>query len=237
MRRHRQYLLFVCSLIGVRLIQMVRVNNGYAPPILQLSLTSITTTGVAGFLIAPLFIYLLLMRIRVVYHPSVLVRCVQASVAYSSYLRRCAFDALFAACTIQASGLCAAVALRVSFDSSQLLVYLVPTTCLLWCHFMLAGCLLLLGSVLFRGMVLSLLVPALYLCWDLCAQYVTYLVQADAYTGWLLIEGLLSTHAHWYALSALRVLAVAFLVVGALFWLSEHASVEKIVARFGLIGG
>lgn len=203
---------------------------------MQLSLMSITTTEIAGFLIAPLFIYLLLARIRMTYHPSMLMRCGQTSLAHRRYLKRCAFDALFAAYVIQVSGLCVAIATGVSFGPSQLFAYLVPTACLLWCHFMLAGCLLLVGSLLFRNVVLSLLAPALFLCWDLFARYVTYLVQTDAYSGWLLIEGLMSAYARWYVISALRVLAVFLLVAGMLFWLSEYASAEKIASRFGRIG-
>lgn len=232
----RPHVIFLAAILAVRAVQLARILGNSARPFGALNMGGVTPAEIAGLLAAPLFLFLLHRRLGDVYRPSMLVRYESLQAARAAYLRGCAVDSLFAAAAIQLSGLVAALLSGVAPRPEELFSYLVPATGLLMLHYLLASGIFLLSSMNIGSTVISLAPATLFLCWDLGAQYVVFLIQNDAYTGVLLIDGLLGGYAPLYYPSALRVAAFALVVVGLLLWSIERSPAETIVERFAADG-
>lgn len=217
--------------VGVRLIQLLRIIMHYAPPISPNNLMGVDTYSLAAFVIAPLFLYMQLEVLRASFCDYIITRQPSIASAVIGYIKQSAFSSLIIVLLVQMSGLGVLVSLGVPLDLQEVLMFAVGLSCMLIFYYMVVACVLLLGLMLSGSIIMSLGLTALFLVWDYVAMHTPVLVQHDIYLGWKVFRWVLSEPHDMSVLCFWRFFALAMFIITALVIVSLHVPAERLIHK------
>lgn len=221
---------FAC-IVGVRLVQLLRIMMHYEPPIFPNNLMGADTYSLATFVVAPLFLYMQTEALSASFHITIMTRKKSVLSSVVRYIHQSALFALIVVILIQTTGLALIASLGLPLDLKQLFLFMIALSLMLFFYYMIASCFLLLGVMLSGSTLLALGLTGLFLVWDYVAMHTPVLVQHDIYLGWKVFRWVLSEPHDMSMLCFWRFLALAMFIITALVIVSLHAPAEKLIHK------
>ncbi len=227
----KQLRLVTLVILLLRAVQTVGYVTGAIPVIDYVRLEDYQALSFATFVLAPLFLVMVLCVVRTYFQVSSLVRLKDVAKVIPSYLLASVAVSAYFALVINLTALLALGVLDVTVD--------VPVSNLLLClvvellYVLICSVLFLIASILSRSTAIAVLVTGAYFAWDYVAIHATSVVPEQlSFLGWFVSVMAYYSPPMEVLPYLTRQFSILVFVVSALYLLIRWRGVEHVIERF-----